>query len=324
MLNQKLNNYHRVVAIGGGHGLGRILAALSFLGPRLTGIVATTDNGGSTGRLRQDQQTIAWGDLRNCLSHLAHRPSLGSMLFDHRFTGDNELSGHNLGNVVLHALDQLCVRPLEAVNLIRGLLKIETQIIPMSEASTHLVALSHCGNKVFGELNVDGMSEAPIALSLEPEVEATSEACTALTQADLIIIGPGSFLTSILPPLLIPQIAKSIRESNAHVILVDNLAAEYSPASTFSIEDKIAWFNQVIGKEVIVDVIQHGLKIQQAYTEINGVRFNQFPLKSLHHPGLHDKVALLNAINQVCEFHKQQMASNEFFALTDVNKQSAV
>ncbi|RPA61445.1 uridine diphosphate-N-acetylglucosamine-binding protein YvcK [Shewanella frigidimarina] len=303
MLNHKLNNYHHVVAIGGGHGLGRILASLSFLGPRLTGIVATTDNGGSTGRLRQDQQTIAWGDLRNCLSHLAHRPSLGSMLFDHRFTGDNELSGHNLGNVVLHALDQLCVRPLEAVNLIRGLLKIETQIIPMSEASTHLVALTHCGNKVFGELNVDGMKEAPIALSLEPEVEATSEACDALAKADLIIIGPGSFLTSILPPLLLPQIAKSIRDSNVHVMLIDNLTAEYSPASTFSIEDKIAWFNQVIGKEVIADVIQHADEIKLSYSNINGVRFNHFPLVSQHHPGLHDKTALADAISQVCDLY---------------------
>lgn len=303
MLNQQLNNYHHVVAIGGGHGLGRILAALSFLGPRLTGIVATTDNGGSTGRLRQDQQTIAWGDLRNCLSHLASRPSLGSMLFDHRFTGDNELSGHNLGNLVLHALDQLCVRPLEAVNLIRGLLKIETQIIPMSEASTHLVALSHCGNKVFGELNVDGMSEAPIALSLEPEVEATFEACSALAKADLIIIGPGSFLTSILPPLLLPQIARSIRNSNAHVMLIDNLTAEYSPASTFSIEDKIAWFNQVIGKKVITDVIQHGKEIDLYHSNIDGVRFNCFPLVSQHHPGLHDKLALAAAIGQVCDLH---------------------
>lgn len=302
MLNKKLTHINHVVAIGGGHGLGRILASLSSLGPRLTGIVATTDNGGSTGRLRQDQQTIAWGDLRNCLSHLANRPSLGSMLFDHRFTGNNELAGHNLGNVVLHALDQLCVRPLEAVNLIRGLLKIETSIIPMSEASTHLVALSHCGNKVFGELNVDGMKEAPIALTLEPEVQATSEACAAIEQAQLIILGPGSFLTSVMPPLLLPEIAISIRNANAHVVLIDNLTAEYSPASTFSIEDKIVWLNQVIGKNVITDVIQHGTKPQLASHYSHEVRFNQFPLMSDHHPGLHDKQALADAIEEVCHF----------------------
>ncbi|GGQ23775.1 uridine diphosphate-N-acetylglucosamine-binding protein YvcK [Shewanella litoralis] len=306
MLNQQLLNIDHVVAIGGGHGLGRILAALAFLGPKLSGIVATTDNGGSTGRLRQDQQTIAWGDLRNCLSHLALRPSLGSMLFDHRFTGNNELAGHNLGNVVLHALDQLCVRPLDAVNLIRGILKIETQIIPMSEASTHLVALSHCGTKVFGELNVDGMTEAPIALSLEPLVQATSEACLAIEKAQLIILGPGSFLTSILPPLLIAEIAESIRNSNAHVILIDNLTAEYSPASTFSIEDKIVWLNQIIGKKVIVDVIQHADKQMLASHYCEEVRFNQFNLVSQHHPGLHDKAALAEAIERVCQFHLAQ------------------
>ncbi|MCL1112831.1 uridine diphosphate-N-acetylglucosamine-binding protein YvcK [Shewanella basaltis] len=299
MLNQPFFTINHVVAIGGGHGLGRVLSALSPFGTKLTGVVATTDNGGSTGRLRQDQQTIAWGDLRNCLSQLAHRPSLGTLLFDHRFTGDNELAGHNLGNLVLHALDQLCVRPLEAVNLIRGILKIDTQIIPMSESSTHLVALSHCGETIFGELNVDSMTEAPIALSLQPEVTATHEACEAIKVADLIILGPGSFLTSVLPPLLLPEICQSIRKSNAHVILVDNLTAEYSPASTFSIEDKIVWLNQLIGKAVITDVIQHALTPVMPNQFSDTVRFNQFNLVSKHHPGLHDKQALAEAINLV-------------------------
>lgn len=307
MLNHQLINTKHVVAIGGGHGLGRILAALSFLGPRLTGIVATTDNGGSTGRLRQDQQTIAWGDLRNCLSHLSHRPSLGAMLFDHRFTGTNELAGHNLGNLVLHALDQLCVRPLEAVNLIRGILNIETNIIPMSEASTHLVALSHCGAKVFGELNVDSMKEAPIALSLEPQVQATNEACAAIEQAELIILGPGSFLTSVIPPLLLPEIAASIRHSNAHVILIDNLTAEYSPASTFSIEDKIVWLNQLIGKEAIIDVIQDNSAANITSQYCTNVRFNQFNLVSHHHSGLHDKQSLAEAIEQVHLHYQTQL-----------------
>ncbi|MBB1441292.1 YvcK family protein, partial [Shewanella sp. SG41-4] len=156
------------------------------------------------------------------------------------------------------------------------------------------------------------MKEASIALLIEPEVEATSEACSALAKADLIIIGPGSFLTSILPPLLLPQIAKSIRESNAHVMLIDNLTAEYSPASTFSIEDKIAWFNQVIGKEVIADVLQHGDKIELSYANVNGVRFHHFPLISQHHPGLHDKTALAESISQVCQLHHKPIELAEY------------
>lgn len=92
MQYQMLNQFNHVVAIGGGHGLGRVLSSLDFLGKRLTGIVATTDNGGSTGRLRAQQNCIAWGDLRNCLSHLANRPSIGSELFEYRFQGETELS----------------------------------------------------------------------------------------------------------------------------------------------------------------------------------------------------------------------------------------
>ncbi len=91
-----------VVAIGGGHGLGRVLSTLSFLGDQLTGIVTTTDNGGSTGRLRKRSSTIAWGDLRNCLTELVDDDSIGSQLFNFRFDGQDELGGHNLGNLILY------------------------------------------------------------------------------------------------------------------------------------------------------------------------------------------------------------------------------
>lgn len=291
MQHLMLNQFERVVAIGGGHGLGRVLSSLDFLGSRLTGIVATTDNGGSTGRLRAEQDCIAWGDLRNCLSHLANRPSVGSQLFEYRFQGETELSGHNLGNLILLALDQLCVRPLEAVNLIRNLLKIETQLIPMSEQPTHLVALQACGSKVFGEINVDSMDEAPIALCLEPQVDATFEACEAVRHADLVILGPGSFLTSIMPPLLLPKFAKSLAATKAQVIFIDNLAEEASPAGRFSIEQRIAWCHQVIGKPIIHKVLRHGEQTRL------GPLINYFPLKNCHNPNLHDQANLLDALS---------------------------
>lgn len=293
MQYQLLNQYNHVVAIGGGHGLGRVLSSLDFLGNRLTGIVATTDNGGSTGRLRSQQGCIAWGDLRNCLSHLAYRPSVGSQLFEHRFQGETELSGHNLGNLMLLALDQICVRPLEAVNLIRHMLKIETNIIPMSEQPTHLVALQASGSKVFGEVNVDKMNEVPIALCLEPLVDATLEACEAICQADLIILGPGSFLTSIMPPLLLPCFAKSMAASKAPVIFIDNLDEESSPAAQFTLEQRIAWCHQVIGKPVITKVLRHGEQVRL------DTFINYFPLKNKHNPNLHDQAGLREALGAV-------------------------
>ncbi|GAL37333.1 LPPG:FO 2-phospho-L-lactate transferase like CofD-like [Vibrio maritimus] len=119
----------KVVAIGGGHGLGRMLAALKDFGSNATGIVATTDNGGSTGRIRECQGGIAWGDTRNCINQLITDPSIGSMMFEYRFKGTGDLNGHNLGNLMLTALDNLSVRPLDAIELIRDLLKVDVNII---------------------------------------------------------------------------------------------------------------------------------------------------------------------------------------------------
>lgn len=295
MHNNKLNQFNNIVAVGGGHGLGRVLSALSFLGPKLTGIVATTDNGGSTGRLRQQQDCIAWGDLRNCLSQLSNHPSIGSLLFEYRFTGENELSGHNLGNLILLALDQLCVRPLEAVNLIRQLLKIETKVIPMSEEPTHLVAIEASGNRVFGETSVDGMDGHPIALSLEPMVTATCEACDAVRNADLVLLGPGSFLTSIMPPLLLPKFAKALNESQAKVILIDNLTREPSPSADFSLQQRIDWCHQILGLNVVDQVLCHSDKSYQ-----DGI-ISYRPLVSKHHIGLHDRGALADALASMVE-----------------------
>ncbi|NRD74054.1 uridine diphosphate-N-acetylglucosamine-binding protein YvcK [Shewanella sp. VB17] len=290
MQDNALNKFDNVVAIGGGHGLGRVLSTLSFLGPKLTGIVATTDNGGSTGRLRQQQDCIAWGDLRNCLSQLASNPSIGSLLFEYRFTGENELSGHNLGNLMLLALDQLCVRPLEAVNIIRQFLNIETRVIPMSEEPTHLVAIEACGNKVFGEMNVDEMSEHPIALSLEPMVTATCEACDAVREADLVILGPGSFLTSVMPPLLLPKFADALANSSAEVVLIDNLTREPSSAADFSLTQKVDWCHQILGIKLIDKILAHS---EESY-QCGNILYR--PLVSQHHIGLHDRKALAKAL----------------------------
>ncbi|MCG9731073.1 uridine diphosphate-N-acetylglucosamine-binding protein YvcK [Shewanella sp. Isolate13] len=298
MKHNSLNQYNHVVAIGGGHGLGRVLSALSFLGPKLTGIVATTDNGGSTGRLRAEKECIAWGDLRNCLTQLAKRPSVGSLMFEYRFGGDSELTGHNLGNLMLMALDELCVRPLDAVNLVRNFLNIDTRLIPMSEEPTHLVALQASGESVFGETDVDKMQDTPIALSLDPQVQATCEACEAIRDAELIILGPGSFLTSVMPPLLLPKIASALAQSKAEVILIDNLTKEPSPIANCSMNNKINWCHQVLGLKIIDKILCHA---DTSYVEGN---ISYYPLRSSHHIGLHDKQALADALSiMVSEKH---------------------
>ena len=233
---------HKIVAIGGGHGLGRVLAALSDFGSNATGIVATTDNGGSTGRIRECQGGIAWGDTRNCINQLIMDPSISSMMFEYRFKGLGELHGHNLGNLMLTALDNLSVRPLDAINLIRDMLKVETNIIPMSEHPSDLGALTTDLRKISGETNVDDMEEVPLRLFLDPEVPATLEAIDAVKEADLILLGPGSFLTSIMPPLLLPGIGKAIAgNKHAKVVFIDNLSKEFGPAGKMNHSTMLAW-----------------------------------------------------------------------------------
>ncbi len=224
MSQLKLDNLSSVVAIGGGHGLGRLLSSLSFLGSRLTGIVTTTDNGGSTGRLRAQTNCIAWGDLRNCLNQLCTQDNVGARLFEYRFEDEGDLSGHNLGNLMLLALDRMSIRPLEAIEAIRSSLQINTQLIPMTESPTDLKAISPTGGTVFGEVSVDQLNDFPRRLHLSPHVLATREACEAIEMADLVILGPGSFLTSIMPPLLLEGIRQALFRTRAQVVFVANLA----------------------------------------------------------------------------------------------------
>lgn len=180
MRNRALADLDKVVALGGGHGLGRVMSALSPLGSRLTGIVTTTDNGGSTGRIRRSEGGIAWGDMRNCLNQLITEPSVASAMFEYRFNGNGELAGHNLGNLMLKALDHLSVRPLEAINLIRSLLKVDASLIPMSEQPVDLNAIDNDGHIIYGEVNIDQLKEMPAQLMLEPQVQATREAVEAI------------------------------------------------------------------------------------------------------------------------------------------------
>ncbi|QLB21466.1 hypothetical protein A6B43_07995 [Vespertiliibacter pulmonis] len=250
-----LSQLNKVIALGGGHGLGRLLSALSFLKERLVGIVATTDNGGSTGRIRSHHGGIAWGDLRNCLTQIIVKPTVASALFEYRFSGSGELAGHNLGNLILNALEDMEIRPLDGLNLVRNLLGVKVGLMPMSEMPVHLASHLANGETIVGEVSIDALEQLPTSLSLVPTVPATAEILTEINQADLIILGPGSFFTSIMPNLLLTEIAQTINKSNALVIFIDNIGKEHGIAGTLSLNDRIQWLENHIGKQRLNGVI---------------------------------------------------------------------
>ncbi|WP_165462908.1 uridine diphosphate-N-acetylglucosamine-binding protein YvcK [Atlantibacter sp.] len=299
MRNRTLMDLDRVVALGGGHGLGRVMSSLSSLGSRLTGIVTTTDNGGSTGRIRRAEGGIAWGDMRNCLNQLITEPSVASAMFEYRFGGNGELSGHNLGNLMLKALDHLSVRPLEAINLIRNLLKVDAFLIPMSEHPVDLVATDAEGNDIYGEVNIDQLREPPQALSLYPIAPATREALQAIGEADLILIGPGSFYTSLMPLLLLPDLAQALRRTPAPVVYIGNLGRELSlPAASLTLPEKLTIMERYVGKP-LVDAVVVGPKV-----DVSGLVDKviiQEPLEAEDIPYRHDRHLLRTALDKVVQ-----------------------
>ena len=299
MRNRTLADLDRVVALGGGHGLGRVMSSLASLGSRLTGIVTTTDNGGSTGRIRRSEGGIAWGDMRNCLNQLITEPSVASAMFEYRFSGNGELSGHNLGNLMLKALDHLSVRPLEAINIIRNLLKVDAFLIPMSEQPVDLVATDSEGNVVYGEVNIDQLHAPVQELMLSPKVHTTREAVQAIAEADLILIGPGSFYTSLLPLLLLDELAQALRRTPAPVVYIGNLGKELSPAAArLTLADKLSIMEQYIGKRII-DAAVVGPKVDAR--TVTDRLIIQEELEASDIPYRHDRVLLRNALEKAVQ-----------------------
>jgi uncharacterized cofD-like protein len=284
-------NKLNIVAIGGGHGLGRVLSTLSFMGNKLTGIVTTTDNGGSTGKLRKRKSSIAWGDLRNCLTELVDSNSVGSQLFNFRFDGNDELAGHNLGNLILYGLEQVQSRPLDSIKLVSRMLRLRTQVLPMSETPTDLMAFYPEGRCRVGELSVDEMPIMPQNLMLAPLVKSLTQCIDAINEADLIILGPGSFLTSIIPPLLVRDVSKALNNRKGHCVFVDNIVAEQSPAAKLSIDEKLAWIEENIGCLPIDSVICQNPSIQS--DRVNIICRDLAHHKLAHH---HDKQKLIAAL----------------------------
>lgn len=219
-----------VSCIGGGHGLGHLLAAINeFDFVNLTGIVTTTDNGGSTGRLRESCDTISWGDIRYCLSKLTKTASTKSLLLEYRFDKLGDLSGHSLGNLMFCAVDSICIRPTETVQVMREYLGIKANILPMSDVVTNLV--SHCNDHCYvGEVEVDEHASQGInKLALTPRVKPSEEVLHSLKNADVLFLGPGSFYTSTLPCLLMDTVIDVINyNTKLKVYFISNVENEFT------------------------------------------------------------------------------------------------
>jgi uncharacterized cofD-like protein len=230
------NHGQNLVAMGGGTGLSTLLAGLKELVGKstesiwienLSAIVTVSDDGGSSGRLRDELQMLPPGDIRNCMIALSEDSSLLSRLFRYRFRGDGELGGHSFGNLFLAALSEVTGDFTEAVRLSSEVLASKGHIFPATISDVRLVAELEDGNEVRGETSITA-SRSPIRrLRLEPEkCLPLPQVLKAIRAADVITVGPGSLYTSILPNLLVSQVARVIGESPATKIFVSNLMTQ--------------------------------------------------------------------------------------------------
>lgn len=226
------------MAIGGGTGLATLLSGLKkFVGKggghcahdisNLSAIVAVSDDGGSSGRLRDELQMPPPGDIRNCMVALSEDSNLLSQLFRHRFGGIGDLGGHNFGNLFLAALSEITGDFAEAVKLSSEILASKGHIYPATMADVRLVAELADGTTVRGETQIGKVGKAIERLHLEPEnCHPLPEALKAIQEADIISVGPGSLYTSLLPPLLVHGVAEAIEASSAVKVFICNLMTQ--------------------------------------------------------------------------------------------------
>ena len=236
MQNLDANRGLRLVAIGGGTGLSTLLNGLKrFVGDNgdgawlesLSAIVTVSDDGGSSGRLREELQMLPPGDIRNCMIALSEDSTLLARLFRYRFRGSGDLAGHSFGNLFLAALTDVTGDFVEAVRLSSEVLASKGHIFPATISDVRLVAELDDGSEVFGETQITAARVPIRRLRLEPEqCLPLPEALAAIRAADVITVGPGSLYTSIIPNLLVASVADAIGEAPATKIFINNLMTQ--------------------------------------------------------------------------------------------------
>jgi uncharacterized cofD-like protein len=246
----------RVFAIGGGTGLSALLTGLKrFVDPPppeaggirdsvyfadLAAMVTVTDDGGSSGRLRDEFQMLAPGDIRNCLVALSADESLLSSLFQYRFEGGGDLSGHNFGNLFLTALTAVTGDFAEAVRAASHVLAIRGRIFPSTTVSASLVAELEDGRLVRGETNISKSDARIRRVFLDPpSAPPPDEALEALRRADLVLIGPGSLYTSLVPNLLVPGVSEALAATDALVVFLSNAMTEPGETTGYALKDHV-------------------------------------------------------------------------------------
>ena len=302
-------NDPRIVAIGGGTGLPIVLEGLKHLlftdlrsirsdreRDRLTAIVTVADDGGSSGRLRQAYGVLPPGDIRNCLLALADGNSTLASLFNFRFDGGDEVGGHSLGNLILTALSGLEKDFSKAIERGSEILDIRGRVLPSTLEDIKLRAHFEDGSSIEGESRIASISQTIRRVSIEPvDAAPLPQTVDAIMRADVVVIGPGSLYTSLIPVLLVKELKDAVRRSGARVVLVMNLTTEPGETDGYTAADHLIALRRHAADMPIHDVLLNATPVPderiQAYSQSGAtlVEPNVELLRALgHRPLLRD------------------------------------
>lgn len=242
----------RIVVIGGGTGLAVLLKGLKKYTSELTAVVTVTDDGGSSGRLRAELGVLPPGDIRSCLVALAETETLMDKVFQHRFIEQGSLKGHNLGNLLLVAMNEITGDFVSAIREVSKVLAVRGKVIPATLEHVVLGAKMGDGVTVFGETAIRDYKGVIKNLFLVPDnCSPVADTITAIMNADAVVIGPGSLYTSIIPNLLVNGVAQAIANSSASTFYVSNIMTEKGETDGFTVFDHLDVINSHIGENIV-------------------------------------------------------------------------
>jgi uncharacterized cofD-like protein len=278
MAHRRLNRGPKIVVIGGGTGLSTLLRGLKVYSANITAIVTVADDGGSSGRLRQEFGVLPPGDIRNCLAALADQEKLLTELFQYRFSAGNGLVGHSFGNLFLTAMSEITGDLEQAIAASSEVLAVRGRVLPATLSDVCLWAELEDGRLIEGESNITEANGKIVKIGCIPaQPPALPAAVKAIEEADYIIIGPGSLYTSIIPNLLVPEIAEAIASSCVPRIYVCNIMTQPGETQGYSVADHIRTIDDACGKQLFNAVLVHK-KVPSAQSLIKYAQVNSHPV----------------------------------------------
>lgn len=278
MDHRRLNRGPKIVVVGGGTGLSTLLRGLKVYSANITAIVTVADDGGSSGRLREEFGVLPPGDIRNCLAALADQEKLLTELFQYRFSAGNGLVGHSFGNLFLTAMTEITGDLERATAASSQVLAIRGRVLPATLSDLRLWAELSDGRRIEGESNITEANGKILKIGCTPaNPPALPAVLKAINEADYIVIGPGSLYTSIIPNLLVPEIADAIASRCVPRIYVCNIMTQPGETVGYTVSDHIRAIDNACGKKLFNAVLVHR-KVPSAQSLINYAQENSHPV----------------------------------------------